>query len=189
MGLVGHHPEQARQTAGILFGHVEEDVSDGGNHLVGRQPPPGAPAHSVGQDRQETLRMPRAGEYGHPVLLLGTVADMLGRAGGYLETRHGAVAMAERGSLSCDAAGGRNAGRLLGLIRTEDRLPAMEMEQIKQRIIELQVEHRDLDEAIDRLAAQPGVDELKLRRLKKRKLQIKDSIAMLQMQLVPDVPA
>lgn len=65
----------------------------------------------------------------------------------------------------------------------------METEQIKLRIIELQIEHRDLDEAIDRLAEQSGVDELKLRRLKKRKLQIKDSIAMLQMQLVPDVPA
>jgi hypothetical protein len=81
------------------------------------------------------------------------------------------------------------AGRLLGLIRKGDRLRAMEMEQIKQRIIELQVEHRDLDEAIERLAGQPGVDELKLRRLKKRKLQIKDAIALLQMQLVPDVPA
>jgi hypothetical protein len=65
----------------------------------------------------------------------------------------------------------------------------METEQIKLRIIELQIEHRDLDEAIDRLAEQSGVDELKLRRLKKRKLQIKDAIAMLQMQLVPDVPA
>jgi hypothetical protein len=68
-------------------------------------------------------------------------------------------------------------------------MAAMEPETIKQRIIELQVEHRDLDEAIDRLAAQPGVDELKLRRLKKRKLQIKDAIALLRMQLVPDVPA
>jgi hypothetical protein len=65
----------------------------------------------------------------------------------------------------------------------------METEQIKRRIIELQIEHRDLDEAIDRLAEQSGVDELKLRRLKKRKLQIKDAIALLQMQLVPDVPA
>ena len=83
----------------------------------------------------------------------------------------------------------RRGARLLGLIRTGDRPRAMEMEQIKQRIIELQVEHRDLDEAIDRLAGQPGVDELKLRRLKKRKLQIKDAIALLQMQLVPDVPA
>ncbi len=71
----------------------------------------------------------------------------------------------------------------------EDATTVMDTEQIKQRIIELQIEHRDLDEAIDRLAAQSGVDELKLRRLKKRKLQIKDTIALLQMQLVPDVPA
>ena len=74
-------------------------------------------------------------------------------------------------------------------IRKGDMRRAMEMDQIKQRIIELQIEHRDLDEAIDRLAGQPGVDEVKLRRLKKRKLQIKDSIALLQMRLVPDVPA
>ncbi len=65
----------------------------------------------------------------------------------------------------------------------------MESDEIKRRIIELQVEHRDLDEAIARLAEQPGIDEIRLRRLKKRKLQIKDAIYMLQMQLVPDIPA
>jgi hypothetical protein len=65
----------------------------------------------------------------------------------------------------------------------------MESEQIKRRIIELQVEHRDLDEAIARMAEQAGIDEIRLRRLKKRKLQIKDTIYMLQMQLVPDIPA
>jgi hypothetical protein len=65
----------------------------------------------------------------------------------------------------------------------------MDAEDIKRRIIELQIEHRDLDEAINRLAAQSGVDQLQLRRLKKRKLQIKDSIGLLQMQLVPDIPA
>jgi hypothetical protein len=65
----------------------------------------------------------------------------------------------------------------------------MESEEVKRRIIELQVEHRDLDEAIARMAEQPGIDEIRLRRLKKRKLQIKDSIYMLQMQLVPDIPA
>jgi hypothetical protein len=64
-----------------------------------------------------------------------------------------------------------------------------EVETVKRRIIELQVEHRDLDEVIDRLAQQPGSDELQLRRLKKRKLQIKDQIMLLQMQLVPDIPA
>ena len=65
----------------------------------------------------------------------------------------------------------------------------MDTDRIKRRIVELQIEHRDLDEAIARLADQPGVDELRLRRLKKRKLQIKDAIVHLQMQLVPDIPA
>lgn len=65
----------------------------------------------------------------------------------------------------------------------------MDTEDIKRHLIELQVEHRDLDVAIDRLATQAGVDELQLRRLKKRKLQIKDSIVQLEMLLVPDIPA
>lgn len=65
----------------------------------------------------------------------------------------------------------------------------MEPEEIKHRIIELQVEHCDLDVAITRLQEAPRVDELQLRRLKKRKLQIKDSIALLQMSLVPDISA
>lgn len=65
----------------------------------------------------------------------------------------------------------------------------MDQEEIKRRIIELQIEHRDLDEAIFRLSAQPDIDDLALRRMKKRKLQIKDAVAMLEMQLVPDIPA
>ncbi len=65
----------------------------------------------------------------------------------------------------------------------------MDQDDIKRRIIELQIEHRDLDEAIERLALQPGVDELALRRMKKRKLQIKDSLRLLEMRLVPDIPA
>jgi hypothetical protein len=65
----------------------------------------------------------------------------------------------------------------------------MDIDDIKRRLIELQVEHRDLDEAIERMGQQAGVDELKLRRLKKRKLQIKDAISQLQMLLVPDIPA
>lgn len=65
----------------------------------------------------------------------------------------------------------------------------MDSEEIKRRIVELQIEHRDLDEAIGRLSEQVGVDELTLRRLKKRKLQIKDAIVQLQMKLVPDIPA
>jgi len=64
----------------------------------------------------------------------------------------------------------------------------MDQEEIKRRIIELQIEHRDLDDAIDRLN-DTAVDDLALRRMKKRKLQIKDSMSRLEMGLVPDIPA
>jgi hypothetical protein len=65
----------------------------------------------------------------------------------------------------------------------------MDSDQIKRRIVELQIEHRDLDDAIERLAGQSGVDELRLRRLKKRRLLLRDCIARLQMELIPDIPA
>jgi len=62
-------------------------------------------------------------------------------------------------------------------------------EQVRARLIELEIEHRDLDAAIDRLAEAAASDDLQLRRLKKRKLQLKDQIIQLKMQLVPDIPA
>lgn len=62
-------------------------------------------------------------------------------------------------------------------------------EQVRQRIIELEVEHRDLDMVINTLTTDPTHDELQLRRLKKRKLQLKDHITLLKMQMMPDVPA
>jgi hypothetical protein len=62
-------------------------------------------------------------------------------------------------------------------------------EDIQRRIVELEVEHRDLDAVIDLLIRDTRHDELQLRRLKKRKLQLKDHITLLKMQLVPDVPA
>ncbi len=65
----------------------------------------------------------------------------------------------------------------------------MDEQAIQRRIVELQVEHGDLDDVIDRLTALAGHDELQLRRLKKKKLQIKDQILQLQVQLVPDIPA
>ena len=60
---------------------------------------------------------------------------------------------------------------------------------IQHRIIELEVEHRDLDTVIDRMILDGHRDELQLRRLKKRRLQLKDYITLLKMQLIPDVPA
>jgi hypothetical protein len=65
----------------------------------------------------------------------------------------------------------------------------IDVQEIHRRIIELDVEHRDLDAVIEMLTRDGHTDQLQLRRLKKRKLQLKDHITLLKMQLVPDVPA
>jgi hypothetical protein len=61
--------------------------------------------------------------------------------------------------------------------------------EIVRLIAELREEHRDLDEAIIRLSDDPSVDQLRLRRMKKRKLKLKDWIAYLESQLIPDLDA
>ena len=60
---------------------------------------------------------------------------------------------------------------------------------IARQLAELKVEHRDLDVAIARLAADIAADELAIKRLKKRKLWLKDCIARLQSAMIPDEPA
>ena len=59
----------------------------------------------------------------------------------------------------------------------------------QQRIVELKMEHRDLDTAIERLASDSAHDELQLRRLKRRKLLLKDQITRLEREIDPDVLA
>ena len=61
--------------------------------------------------------------------------------------------------------------------------------EIVHLIGELREEHRDLDEAISRLSIDPSVDQLQLRRMKKRKLKLKDWIAYLESKLIPDLDA
>ncbi len=62
-----------------------------------------------------------------------------------------------------------------------------EIEEIKQKIKGLYQEHRDLDDVIARLAENSVQDDLQLRRLKKRKLMLKDHIAMLERQITHDI--
>jgi hypothetical protein len=60
---------------------------------------------------------------------------------------------------------------------------------LQQRLREMQVEHRDLDDAIARLSEDPLPDQLRMRRLKKKKLSLKDQISFLERQLDPDILA
>ena len=61
--------------------------------------------------------------------------------------------------------------------------------EITQQLARLRVEHRDLDLAIARLQADIAADELAIKRMKRRKLQLKDAIARLQSAQIPDEPA
>ena len=58
-----------------------------------------------------------------------------------------------------------------------------------ERLKQLRVEHRDLDQVIARLVTDPNVDQLMLKRLKKRKLMLKDQISKLRTRLIPDIIA
>ncbi len=61
--------------------------------------------------------------------------------------------------------------------------------EITQLLGELIEEHRDLDLAINRMSQDPWQDQLRLRRMKKRKLKLKDWIARLESKLIPDLDA
>ena len=60
---------------------------------------------------------------------------------------------------------------------------------LRARLEEHRLEHRTLDAAIEHLGLDPGMDQLQLRRLKKRKLALKDIIDRLESRLIPDQPA
>lgn len=65
----------------------------------------------------------------------------------------------------------------------------MDEMQIAKRLEILRIEHRDLDSAIGALIENGSTDQLQLARLKKRKLRLRDEMAMLEDQLVPDIIA
>ena len=64
-----------------------------------------------------------------------------------------------------------------------------EMHKMEERLFELRQEHRDLDDVINRLLLSADVEELQLKRFKKRKLLLKDTILKLENALIPDILA
>ena len=65
----------------------------------------------------------------------------------------------------------------------------MSDEELQMRLELLRIEHRDLDESVGALVETGNPDQLRLARLKKRKLQLRDRIIMIENQLIPDIIA
>jgi hypothetical protein len=64
-----------------------------------------------------------------------------------------------------------------------------ETERLRQKLAELKTEHRDLDDVIARIAETVPFDQIQIKRLKKRKLLLKDQIAQIESELLPDIIA
>jgi hypothetical protein len=70
-----------------------------------------------------------------------------------------------------------------------DEFDGYSLEQLRARLEQLRIEHRDLDAAISAFESLQPTDQLKISRLKKRKLQLKDEIARIEDRLLPDIIA
>ena len=73
-------------------------------------------------------------------------------------------------------------------IDMSDKVDTKSFEKL-DKLRSLRIEHRDLDDVIERLSVDPAVDQLRLIRLKKRKLCLKDQIAHLESDMIPDLNA
>ena len=73
--------------------------------------------------------------------------------------------------------------------RPKDPMTDSDQETIREKLAELQSEHRDLDDVIARITGDGPFDQLQVRRLKKRKLLLKDQISQLESELLPDIIA
>ena len=71
----------------------------------------------------------------------------------------------------------------------QQQLTDEEKHKMQERLFELKQEHRDLDDVINRLLLSPDVEELQIKRFKKRKLKLKDTISRLENTLIPDILA
>ncbi len=60
---------------------------------------------------------------------------------------------------------------------------------MRRQLAELRLEHRDLDQALELMQQSPYIDQIQVRRMKKRKLMLKDMISWLESALIPDEPA
>ena len=80
-------------------------------------------------------------------------------------------------------------GRAQAFGNVQRGVPGVTEDEMRKRLAALRLEHRELDAAIDALTAAAITDQLQIARLKKRKLRLKDQIAMIEDHLIPDIIA
>jgi len=68
-------------------------------------------------------------------------------------------------------------------------MPDIDQELLREKLDELVLEHRDLDDVIHRLQMTGAMEQMQLQRLKKRKLRLKELIVKIENQLIPDILA
>jgi len=64
-----------------------------------------------------------------------------------------------------------------------------DIQELEEKLIELEREHKDLDDIIYRLRDTPPIDFFQMKRLQKKKLQLKDQIQMIRSEIIPDIIA
>lgn len=175
------------------------------NNLLGCARAPSKPPHAVSQYCHQIARCFWRGQKGGAILLLGAITCVLPGRCFDLVLAHGSGWIKLDGWVNAGTHVGRgDAANDAATIITcnnlrrpapdsfrdgSDTMSVLPPSTIQQRIVELEVEHRDLDLAIDLLVKDLLHEQLHLRRLKKRRLLLKDHIAQLKMQLVPDILA
>ena len=160
------------------------------NHLVGGLSTTALAAHAVGDHAQQATGHPRMHQQGHLILLIHPVTAMDARGRGDAEALgsgiHAETIIASRFSPDrCLCHHGSDTAECCRFS------PAMDhnLHSPHRQLIELRMEHADLDQLIDHQAEDRPLDELALRRLKKRRLVLRDLIARLEASLDPQEPA
>lgn len=88
--------------------------------------------------------------------------------------------------LEIDKRGYNRPGKVLSVSKSRLIMSDIDQEQLREKLEELRLEHRDLDDVIHRLQMAGGMEQMQLQRLKKRKLALKELILKIEDDLIPD---
>lgn len=183
----------------VVFGRITlKQLAGGQHHLIGGLAATAAATHAVGHDAQQAPVGPRMRHQGNLILLVFTITPVDARGSrqaialadhvrvGYFDIKPLLWASCNVGSPVQGVVGrvDRDFGDTKGQSFMNENLHSD-----LRRLIDMRIEHADLDALIDRAQIAPEPDDLMLRRLKKRRLALRDQMARLERLIEPKTPA